>query len=133
MFAPEVFQILVNDPQGKVFFLGVVFFFVAPVEARVWFGLNILCSGFFLVYEIFQMHIPNKLVKKNLQSSVILDFMSFLLVIGTFSSLIELFGVPSQRVGLLEVRFILDSGKELVDQFPKNHIDPLPYSVLVIS
>ena len=104
-----------NSPQGKVFFLGVICFFVIPVKPGVWFGLGILLSSFFFDLQTLSNAIPDKLVKKNLQSSTILNSMSFLLMIGTYSPLVALLRVPSQRVGLLKVCLISNLGKELVD------------------
>ena len=97
-----------SNPRFGLVWFGLVWF------GLVWFGLNILCSGLFLVHELFQVSIPDELSKKNLQSSAIFEFVSFLLVIGTLPSLIAPFGVPSQWIDLLEVWFISNLGKELV-------------------
>ena len=40
---------------------------------------------------------------------------------------------PSHGFGLLEIWLISNLGKELVDRFFENHIDPLPCLVLVIT
>ncbi|GFS30027.1 hypothetical protein Acr_00g0009750 [Actinidia rufa] len=92
----------VNDSQGKVFFEGVVYFFVAPIKPGVRSGIDFLCSGLFLVNKLFQVSISDKLIKKSLQSSAVLGSMPLLLVIGTLPPLIAPFGVPSHGIGLLE-------------------------------
>ena len=51
----------------------------------------------------------------------------------TLSLLIVPFKILSHGARLLEVRFISNLGKELVDRFIENHIDPVPSLVLVIN
>ena len=51
----------------------------------------------------------------------------------TLSLLIVPFKILSHGARLLEVRFISNLGKELVDRFLENHIDPVPSLVLVIN
>ena len=122
-----------NSAQQKIFFPGIVCFFVAPVEPRVRFDLGFLCLSFFLVDKLSQVIVPNELVKKKLQNSVILSFVPLLLVKGTLPSLIAPFGVPSHGVRLFKVRLVLNLGEELVNWFLENHIDPLPHTALVIN
>ena len=123
----------VNSAQRKVFLQEVFYSFIGPVELGIWFELDFICYSLFLVNKFFQISVPDELIKKKLQSSAILSFVPLLFVKGTLPPLIAPFGVPSHLVGLLEVRLVSNSGEELVDWFLKNHIDPLPYPVLIIN
>ena len=79
------------------------------------------------------MSFPNELVKKKLQDSTILCFMTLLLVKGILPLLITPFGVPSHEVRLFEVWLVSNQGKELVDWLLENYIDHLPPPALIIS
>ncbi|GFY81020.1 hypothetical protein Acr_01g0008290 [Actinidia rufa] len=104
------------------------------LRSNLGFGLasNSFALVSFLVNELFQVSIPDELIKESLQSLAILGFVPLLLVIGTLPPLIAPFGVSSHGGRLLEVWLISNSDKELVDRFFEI-IDLIPCSVLVIN
>ena len=64
--SPGVFPILVNNPKWKVFFLGVVYFFIASVEPWIWSGLGFFFTGLLLINKLFQVTLSDQSIQENL-------------------------------------------------------------------
>ncbi|GFS35177.1 hypothetical protein Acr_00g0038240 [Actinidia rufa] len=106
------------DSQGKVLLLGFNCFFIAQVKPGVWFGLSFLYFGLLLINELFQVSIPDELIKDSLQHSAILGPVPLLLLSKNFDPRLEVSEIdwrvehqdlgsdfPSYSVNLSDVNF----------------------------
>ena len=124
-----------KSAQRKILLLvhGFVSLIIAPVKPRIKSELDLLCLILLLVNKLLQVPNLDQLVKENLQGPTVLYFVSLFLMERTFPSLVVLPRVSSHGCGLFEVRFISDLGEKFVDWFFKNHIEPLPHSVVIVN